>query len=87
MGFKIAGYTKKSKMNLARGGQNFASFAKSGDKIANLATLPQVEPSAVGVRGRRRGHRARREGNLPLRQEEPRPPQRLHQGGEQGYSI
>ena len=39
MGFKIAGYTKKSKMNLAGGGPKFASFAKSGDKIANLATL------------------------------------------------
>ena len=26
-------------MNLAEGGPNFASFAKSGDKIANLATL------------------------------------------------
>jgi len=37
--FKIAGYTKKSKMNLAGGDPNFASFAKSGDKIPNLATL------------------------------------------------
>ena len=26
-------------MNLAGGGPKFASFAKSGDKIANLATL------------------------------------------------
>ena len=31
-------------MNLAGGDPNFASFAKSGDKIANLATLWTRDP-------------------------------------------
>ena len=50
-GSNLAGYTKKSKMNLVRGGQNFASFAKSGDKIVNLATLvcPPSAQVTVGV--------------------------------------
>jgi len=39
VGFKIAEYTKKLKMNLAGDGFNFTSLAKSGNKIANLATL------------------------------------------------
>ena len=29
-------------MQLARGDPKFARFAKSGDKIANLATLPAI---------------------------------------------
>ena len=38
----LASYTKKSKLKLAEGGPNFASFAKSGNKIANLATLAEL---------------------------------------------
>ena len=36
-------------MNLAGGGPNFASFAKSGDKIANLATLAELNCNSVKV--------------------------------------
>ena len=35
-------------MNLAGGGPNFASFAKAGDKIANLATLSKALNISVG---------------------------------------
>ena len=38
-GSNLAKHTYKSKINLAKGGPDFASFAKFGDKIANLATL------------------------------------------------
>ena len=38
-GSNLAKHTYESKINLAKGGPDFASFAKFGDKIANLATL------------------------------------------------
>ena len=38
-GSNLAEYTYESEINLAKGGPDFASFAKFGDKIANLATL------------------------------------------------
>ena len=38
-GSNLAKHTYESKINLAEGGPDFASFAKFGDKIANLATL------------------------------------------------
>ena len=37
-GSNLAKYTYESKINLAEEGPDFASFAKFGDKIANLAT-------------------------------------------------
>ena len=41
-GSNLAKHTYESKINLAEGGPDFASFAKFGDKIANLATLKSV---------------------------------------------
>ena len=46
-GSNLAEYTYESKMNLAEGGPDFASFAKFCDKIANLATLVHCEISGV----------------------------------------
>ena len=43
-GSKIARYMKKLKMKSAGGVPKFAIFAKSGDKIANLATLVTHAP-------------------------------------------
>ena len=43
-GSNIAGYTKKLKMKLAGAVQKFARFAKSGNKIINLATLATHAP-------------------------------------------
>ena len=51
---------------------------------ARVLRRAAVGAAALGLRGRRRAHRPRREGHLPLRQEEPRPPQRLHQGASNG---
>ena len=38
-GLNLAKHIYESKINLAKGGPDFASFAKFGDKIDNLATL------------------------------------------------
>ena len=42
-GSNLAKHTYESKINLAEGGPDFASFAKFGNKIANLATLEDDE--------------------------------------------
>ena len=53
----LAGYTKKSKMNLATGGPNFASFAKSSDKIANfIANLATLKKGCKKLAFRKRVH-------------------------------
>ena len=54
-GSNLAKHTYLSKINLAKGGPDFASFAKFGDKIANLATLfcydfvDETKPVSVAV--------------------------------------
>ena len=50
-GSNLAKHTYESKINLAKGGPDFASFAKFGDKIANLATLPAKSNAHISFEG------------------------------------
>ena len=52
-GSNLAKHTYESKINLAEGGPDFASFAKFGDKIANLATALHKGGNVTGGGGER----------------------------------